>query len=91
MKRAGNSPFLMGKYTMFTDMKTRLERAGHCQQCEFYRRVTKQCTKCGCLVNLKVTLANEACPVEKWKQAESGNDIVSTVSKQIQEFFKPKT
>jgi hypothetical protein len=76
---------------MFTDMTTRLERAGHCQRCEFYRRSTKQCVKCGCLVNLKVTLANESCPEGKWKEAESGNDIVSNVSKQIQEFFKPKS
>jgi hypothetical protein len=81
----------MGKYSMFTDMKTRLERAGHCQRCEFYRRATKQCSQCGCLINLKVTLAKEACPIEKWGEAEIGNDIVSTVSKQIQDFFKPKT
>lgn len=81
----------MGKYTMFTDMKTRLERAGHCQQCEFYRRSTKQCTKCGCLVNLKVTVANTSCPVGKWKEVPGGNDIVSNISNQIQEFFKPKS
>jgi hypothetical protein len=76
---------------MFTDMKTRLERAGHCQRCEYYRRTTKQCAKCGCLINLKVTIAKEACPEGKWLEAESGNDIVSTVSKQIQEFFRPKS
>jgi hypothetical protein len=90
MKRAGNSPFPLGKYTMFTDMKTRLERAGHCQRCEHYRRTIKQCAQCGCLVNLKVTIANEACPIGKWTEASPGNDFVAEISKTVQGLFKPK-
>jgi hypothetical protein len=75
---------------MFTTMQIRLERAGHCQKCEYYIRSTKQCRQCGCLVNLKVMLANESCPIEKWKQAEPGNDLMSTVLGKVQKVFGPK-
>ena len=81
----------MGKYSMFTDMQTRLERAGHCQKCEFYKRSRKQCTLCGCLVNLKVTIASSTCPAGKWKEAEPGNDLMAEVSNKVQAFFKPKS
>ena len=72
-------------------MQVRLERAGHCQKCEFYRRSTKQCTLCGCLVNLKVTIANTSCPAGKWKEAEPGNDLISDISNKVQNLFKPKS
>jgi hypothetical protein len=75
---------------MFTDMTTRLERAGHCQRCEKYRRTTKQCTECGCLVNLKVTLSNESCPLGKWTRAPEGKDFAAEVSSKLKEFFQPK-
>jgi hypothetical protein len=75
---------------MFTNMEVRLERAGHCQRCEFYRRATKQCTQCGCLVNLKVTIADEECPAGKWGRVEPGTDFMSTMASKVQEFLKPK-
>ena len=80
----------MAKYGMFTSMQIRLERAGHCQACEWYYRSAKQCRQCGCLVNLKVTIAAEECPVGKWKSVEPGNDFISTVTSKVQEFLKPK-
>lgn len=75
---------------MFTNMQTRLERAGHCQKCEYYIRPTKQCRQCGCLVNLKVTIANESCPIGKWNKAEPGNDFMSVIAGKIQEALRPK-
>jgi hypothetical protein len=75
---------------MFTNIEVRLERAGHCQRCEFYKRATKQCMQCGCLVNLKVTIANEECPAGKWGKAESGTDFMSTVANRVHEFLKSK-
>lgn len=75
---------------MFTNMQTRLERAGHCQKCEFYLRSTKQCRQCGCLVNLKVTIANEECPIGKWSKAPPGDDFMSVILTKVQEVFKPK-
>lgn len=74
----------MGKYSMFTDMKIRLERAGHCQKCEHYRRSLKQCAECGCLVNFKVMLADSSCPVGKWDKVAPGNDLFTEIAKQAQ-------
>lgn len=75
---------------MFTSMQIRLERAGHCQKCEYYRRSTKQCTQCGCLVNLKVIVANEECPIGTWLAAPPGTDFMSNIANQIQTFLRPK-
>ena len=75
---------------MFTNIEVRLERAGHCQKCEFYRRSTKQCSQCGCLVNLKVTIAAEECPIGNWGKAQPGTDFMSAVATKVQEFLKPK-
>jgi hypothetical protein len=46
--------------------------------------------QCGCLVNLKVTIANEECPVGKWGKAEAGTDFMSNVATKVHEFLKPK-
>jgi hypothetical protein len=75
---------------MFTSMQIRLERAGQCQKCEWYYRPAKQCRQCGCLVNLKVTLANESCPVGKWGKVAPSNDFISEISQSAYNFFKPK-
>lgn len=45
---------------------------------------------CGCLVNLKVTLANEECPAGKWGKAVPGTDFMSAVATKVQEFLQPK-
>jgi hypothetical protein len=37
-----------------------------CRGCEFYRKRTNQCIKCGCFMKLKTTLAKAKCPVGKW-------------------------
>lgn len=75
---------------MFTDMQTRLARAGHCQACENYKRRTKQCNLCGCLVNLKVTLANESCPIGKWTETSAGTDFISVISEKLLTVVKSK-
>ena len=75
---------------MFTNIEDRLERAGHCQTCENYIRSTKQCRHCGCLVNLKVTLAKEACPIGKWGPVEPGTDFMSAIATKIQKALGSK-
>jgi hypothetical protein len=42
------------------------------------------------LINLKVTLANEECPVGKWGKSAPGTDFMSTIASKVQEFIKPK-
>lgn len=37
-----------------------------CESCEFFRKKTKQCKKCGCFMKLKTTLENAKCPIGKW-------------------------
>jgi hypothetical protein len=46
--------------------------------------------QCGCLVNLKVTIAAEECPAGKWGKAAQGTDFMSTVATKVQEFLQPK-
>ncbi len=45
---------------------------------------------CGCLVNLKVTIARSVCPVGKWGAAEEGNDFAAEVSNAIKSFLNLK-
>ncbi len=37
-----------------------------CKACTHYIGATHQCKKCGCIMNLKVKLADAECPVGKW-------------------------
>lgn len=40
-----------------------------CKSCTHYIKSTHQCKKCGCIMNLKVKLADAECPVGKWNVA----------------------
>lgn len=42
------------------------ERLAICKACPELIKVTNQCKKCGCVMNLKVKLANAFCPLNKW-------------------------
>ena len=37
-----------------------------CRSCEFYRKKTNQCKKCGCFMKLKTQLEHARCPIGKW-------------------------
>ncbi len=39
-------------------------RHRECQSCEFFDGF--MCTKCSCLVEAKISLAQEKCPIGKW-------------------------
>lgn len=39
-----------------------------CKRCPFYVRLTHQCTKCGCIMNIKTKLPHAECPIEKWSR-----------------------
>lgn len=43
--------------------KTRMEI---CNGCPFLFKISKQCRKCGCFMNLKTQLPNSYCPIGKW-------------------------
>lgn len=37
-----------------------------CLSCPELIQLTKQCKKCGCLMNVKTKLEKASCPIEKW-------------------------
>lgn len=43
-----------------------LSRLEICNGCEFFRKRTNQCKKCGCFMKLKTTLEKAKCPIGKW-------------------------
>jgi len=43
-----------------------LYRLEICNGCEFFRKRTNQCKKCGCFMKLKTTLEKAKCPIGKW-------------------------
>ena len=46
-------------------------RMSICNSCEFFKPVTKQCKKCGCIMTFKTKLSNAGCPIGKWQKHES--------------------
>ena len=37
-----------------------------CNGCEFFRKTTQTCKKCGCFMKAKSMLLNAKCPIGKW-------------------------
>ena len=46
------------------------ERMSICLQCPELIKLTKQCKKCGCLMEAKTKLPNAECPLGKWKRTD---------------------
>jgi hypothetical protein len=42
------------------------ERMETCLGCENLLKLTKQCNKCGCFMELKTRLLDAKCPIGKW-------------------------
>ena len=42
------------------------KRMQTCLGCEHLIKLTHQCKKCGCLMNLKTKLSEAKCPINKW-------------------------
>ena len=45
--------------------KARLET---CQSCEFFKKESIRCMKCGCYMTGKVKMTASQCPAQKWKE-----------------------
>jgi hypothetical protein len=37
-----------------------------CNQCEWFNKRLQKCRKCGCFMQLKTTLQQAKCPIERW-------------------------
>jgi hypothetical protein len=44
----------------------RKQRLEICKSCEHFIKITHQCTKCGCFMDLKTKLRTATCPINKW-------------------------
>jgi|AntAceMinimDraft_12_1070368.scaffolds.fasta_scaffold00180_44 hypothetical protein len=50
-------------------------RMDACLGCEFLFKLSRQCRKCGCLMDAKTKLPHATCPIGKWGAAEpEGNE-----------------
>lgn len=52
------------------------ERLEVCKGCEFFIKVTTQCKKCGCIMAAKTKLPNASCPIGKWGQINTEEEII---------------
>ena len=57
---------LLNPETEYADDNTANNRFSICESCPELIGVTKQCKKCGCLMNLKTKLLKAECPLHKW-------------------------
>lgn len=46
-------------------------RISACESCEFFMKLSRQCVKCGCFMDMKTTLPHAFCPVHKWGKFEA--------------------
>ena len=59
--------------TFWASKQTVVERAKVCAGCEWLFRPTGQCKRCGCFVKLKVKVASQNCPINKWLPEDGSN------------------
>jgi hypothetical protein len=45
-------------------------RLNTCGGCEFFIKESGRCSKCGCVMTLKASMASAACPIGKWTKSE---------------------
>jgi hypothetical protein len=54
---------------IFVSDEDKEKRFSICQSCEFLSD-TNRCMKCKCNMKIKTTLANQRCPIGKWKRVK---------------------
>jgi hypothetical protein len=57
---------LVNVNTEYIDDKTASDRYMICRACPELIKLTKQCKKCGCFMNVKTKLSMATCPLGKW-------------------------
>lgn len=50
----------------YAEESVQKERLSICKTCPELIKLTNQCKKCGCFMNLKTKLEKAKCPLEKW-------------------------
>lgn len=57
---------LNGKLPPLSDNELAAERLKVCEECEHFGRLARQCSLCGCFMDLKTKLLAAECPAGKW-------------------------
>lgn len=57
---------LFNPYTEYTTESKANQRLEICKECPFYIKLTHQCQKCGCIMNVKTKLLHASCPIGRW-------------------------
>lgn len=66
-EKNGTTPLdMLNPKTKIVDQVTKSNRLSICKACPHLIKLTKQCTKCGCFMDLKTSLENSKCPMGKW-------------------------
>jgi hypothetical protein len=42
------------------------KRLNVCKVCPFFINISKQCSRCGCFMNLKAKMSHATCPIGNW-------------------------
>lgn len=67
---------LLNPNIKFVDEEIFNYRYDLCKQCPSFINLTKQCKKCGCLMNQKCKLPHASCPIGKWGAIQNTEDVV---------------
>lgn len=69
----------MGKYTLkdiakdliagklkLSEEELAAERVKMCEQCPHFKKIARQCSMCGCFIDMKAKVLLASCPADKW-------------------------
>ena len=80
-------PVNQARSTNENEYQKRLEL---CKGCEYFKieafAGTGQCLKCGCSIKYKLNIANEKCPVGKWREEDAVKEQYETTEEDIANF-----
>lgn len=66
-KKSGVSPMdIIKPETKWSDDQMYQTRISICKACPELIKLTRQCKKCGCFMNLKTKIEKASCPIGKW-------------------------
>jgi hypothetical protein len=60
------TPFDLFKKSNYAEKEIINNRISLCYSCEELIKITTQCKKCGCFMELKTKLKDAGCPLGKW-------------------------
>ena len=59
---------LLNPNTEYVPNEVFADRLNICLNCDNFIKMTSQCKKCGCFMNLKCKMSHASCPIGLWKE-----------------------